>query len=51
MTMQGHKAITSFDVFNKRMIDHFDQKDEDDYLKDLTVVRQRGSVEEYVAEF
>lgn len=51
MTTQGHGAITSFDVINRRMIDRFDRKDEEDYFKDLTAMKQRGSVEEYVAEF
>lgn len=44
MTTQGHGAITSFDVFRCRMMDWFDKKDEDDYFKDFTTVRQRGSV-------
>lgn len=36
MTTQGHGAITSFDVFNRRMMYRFDRKDEDDHFKDLT---------------
>jgi len=41
MTTQGHIVITSFDIFRRRMINHFDQKDEDDYSKDLLVVKKR----------
>lgn len=39
MITQDHGAINSFDIFNLIMMDQFDRKDEDDYFKDLTMVR------------
>lgn len=51
MNTQGHGAIRTFDVFSQKMIDRFDRKDEDDYIKDLTTVTQKRSMEDYVVEF
>lgn len=38
-------------IFTKRLIDRFDSKDHKLHLKDLTQLRQIGTVEHYISEF
>ena len=51
MTTQGHDQVTTFDDFSQRVMDRFDLKDNDEYFKELSNLRQTKSVNEYVEEF
>lgn len=47
----GHKQINTYAVFTERFIDRFDSKDPELHLKDLTLLRQTNTVEQYISEF
>ena len=51
MTTQGHDRITTFDDFSQRVIDRFDLKDDEEYFKELSKLKQTKSVNEYIEEF
>ena len=51
MTTQGHDQVTTFDDFSQRMIDRFHLKDDEEYSKELSKLKQTKSVNEYIEEF
>ena len=51
MTTQGHDQVTTFDDFSQRMIDRFDLKDDEEYFKELSKLKQTKSINEYIEEF
>ena len=51
MTTQGHDQVTTFDDFIQRVIDRFDLKDDEEYFKELSKLKQTKSVNEYIEEF
>ena len=51
MTTQGHDQVTTFDDFSQRVIDTFDLKDDEEYFKELSKLKQTKSVNEYIEEF
>ena len=51
MTTQGHDQVTTFDDFSQRVIDRFDLKDDEEYFKELSKLKQTKSVNEYIEEF
>lgn len=48
---QHHNSIHTFDKFSQRILDFFDLRDEDEYFWDLASVKQKGSIDAYIAEF
>ena len=48
MTTQGHDQVTTFDDFSQRVIDRFDLKDDEEYFKELSKLKQTKSVNEYI---
>jgi hypothetical protein len=51
LTTLGHNQITSYIEFTQRLIDRFDQGDPKLNFRDLTQLRQTGSLEVYIEEF
>ena len=51
MTTLGHEHVTSYRDFTQRLIDMFDREDPELHFKDLTQIRQTGSVEAFIEEF
>ena len=51
MTTQVHDHVTTFDDFSQRVIDIFDLKDDEEYFKELSKLKQTKSVNEYIEEF
>jgi hypothetical protein len=51
MTTLGHAHITSYRDFTQRLMDRFDQDDPKLHFRELTQLRQTGSVEAYIEEF
>ena len=51
MTTQGHDQVTTFEDFSQRVIDRFDLKDDEEYFKELSKLKQTKSVNEYIEEF
>ncbi|XP_059066288.1 uncharacterized protein LOC131857619 [Cryptomeria japonica] len=48
---QGHDGITTYDEFTQKLIKRFERKHPQKDFKELTLLRQRGTVEEYITEF
>ena len=51
MTTQGHDQLTTFDDFSQRVTDRFDLKDDEEYFKELSKLKQTKSINEYIEEF
>jgi len=51
MTTLGHAHITSYTEFTQRLMDRFDQGDRELHFRELTQLRQTGSVETFIEEF
>jgi hypothetical protein len=51
MTTLGHEHITSYRDFTQRLMDRFDQDDPKLHFRELTQLRQTGSVEAFIEEF
>jgi hypothetical protein len=47
----GHSHITSYLEFTERLMERFDRRDPELYFKDLTQLRQTGSIEAFITEF
>jgi hypothetical protein len=47
----GHNCITSYMVFIERLMERFDQRDPELHLRDLTQLRQTGSIESFIGDF
>eukprot|EP01018_Ginkgo_biloba_P017112 Gb_12213 [translate_table: standard] len=47
----GHNLVQTFNDSNQRLLDRFEQKDEEEYFRELARIRQQTSVESYVIEF
>lgn len=43
--------VPSTPLMSSIEVDHFDQKDEDEYFQDMASVRQKGTVDAYIVEF
>lgn len=48
---QGHDGITTYDEFTQKLIKRFERKHPQKDFKELTLLRQKGTVEEYITEF
>lgn len=48
---QNHQDIKTYDAFTKLLIERFDQTHPQKHFKELTRIRQRGILEEYITEF
>lgn len=48
---QGHNIVWTFGDFSKRILNHFELKDDDVYFIDLVALRKRDSLEAYIEEF
>ena len=51
MTTQGHDHVTTFDDFSQRVTDRFHLKDDEQYFKELSKLKQTKLVNEYIEEF
>jgi hypothetical protein len=51
MVTLGHSHITSYLVFTERLMERFDRRDPKLHFRDLTQLRQTGSVEAFITEF
>lgn len=51
LLIKGTKHNNLWWIYTKSHIDRFDQKDLERHFKELTQLKQQGSVEDYVAEF
>ncbi|XP_057871152.1 uncharacterized protein LOC131077629 isoform X1 [Cryptomeria japonica] len=51
LIVQGHPSMVTYADFAQRLIDRFDSNDPELRFKELAQLKQRGSIEEYVAEF
>lgn len=47
----GHKNITTYNEFTQKLINRFDQRDSEWYFKEMTHLRQTGTVQEFVNQF
>jgi hypothetical protein len=47
----GHSRINSYLEFTERLMERFDRRDPELHFKDLTQLRQTGSVEAFIIEF
>jgi hypothetical protein len=47
----GHNHITSYLEFNENLMERFDRRDLELHFKDLTQLRQTGSVKAFITEF
>jgi hypothetical protein len=47
----GHSHITSYLEFTERLMERFDRRDPELQFRDLTQLRQTGSVEAFITEF
>jgi hypothetical protein len=47
----GQSHITSYLEFTKRLMERFDRRDPELHFRDLTQLRQIGSVEAFITEF
>jgi hypothetical protein len=47
----GHSHITSYLEFTKRLMERFDRRDPELHFRDLTQLRQTGSIEAFITEF
>jgi hypothetical protein len=47
----GHNHITSYLEFTERLMERFDRRDPELHFRDLTQLRQTGSVEAFITEF
>jgi hypothetical protein len=47
----GHSRITSYLEFTERLMERFDRRDPELHFRDLTQLRQTGSVEAFITEF
>jgi hypothetical protein len=51
MTTLGHEHIISYSEFTQRLMDRFDQDDPELHSRELTQLRQTGSVDAFIEEF
>jgi hypothetical protein len=51
LTTLGHNQITAYTEFTQRLIDRFDQGGPELHFRELTQLRQTGSLEIYIDEF
>jgi hypothetical protein len=51
MTTLGHEHIISYREFTQRLMDIFDQDDPELHFRELTQLRQTGSVDAFIEEF
>ena len=51
MTTQAHDQVTTFDDFSQRVIDRFDLKDDEEYFKEFSKLKQTKLVNESIEEF
>jgi hypothetical protein len=47
----GHNRITSYLEFTEQLMERFDWRDPDLHFRDLTQLRQTGSVDAFITEF
>jgi hypothetical protein len=47
----GHNHITSYLKFTKRLMERFDRRDSKLHFRDLTQLKQTGSIEAFITEF
>jgi hypothetical protein len=47
----GHSHITSYLEFIERLMERFDMRDPELHFRDLTQLRQTGSVEAFITKF
>lgn len=48
---QDYFHISSFDEFARRLVKRFDRKKENDYFRELTSLKQQGTIDGYISEF
>lgn len=48
---QGHQSINTYDKFTQKLIKRFDQRHPEWYFRELTKLRQQGTIESYATEF
>jgi hypothetical protein len=51
LSTHGHNQIVAYIEFTKRLIDRFDQVDPELHFRELTQLRQTGSLKVYIEEF
>lgn len=51
LNTQGHKEIHTFDEFSIKVLDRFEQKDEEEYFRKLATLKQSTTVSAYIEEF